>query len=182
MASFQKQASEELIASLYDEGVLSTKKVKKSSPKFFSMRVLLLLLSSAGGLGSTVSKLYDKSDAVGDGSSSSSSSSPWFGAKFEVNERVGEVGSAIRRAVAVRVVAREIGPNGCRVPREADCKCRQAIGMRNECLLGPVGRALPLGGRTHWELYLYSSHPRIVFGGTGSHVSGTAARGEGVVP
>ena len=33
-----------------------------------------------------------------------------------------------------------------------------------QCLLGPIGRAFPLGGRTHWELCLHSSHPTLVRG------------------
>nr|CAD1837512.1 unnamed protein product [Ananas comosus var. bracteatus] len=48
--------------------------------------------------------------------------------------------------------------------------------------LGPSGKIGGVGGRTHWELYLYSSHP-VWFWGTGIHESGPADdRGRGLAP
>nr|CAD1823524.1 unnamed protein product [Ananas comosus var. bracteatus] len=49
-------------------------------------------------------------------------------------------------------------------------------------ILRPSGKIGGVGGRTHWELYFYSSHP-VWFWGTGTHVSGPAVdRGKGVAP
>jgi len=50
------------------------------------------------------------------------------------------------------------------------------------CQLGPSGKIGGVGGRTHWELYLYSSHP-VWFWGTGTHRGEPSEdRGKGIAP
>nr|CAD1821703.1 unnamed protein product [Ananas comosus var. bracteatus] len=48
--------------------------------------------------------------------------------------------------------------------------------------LRPSGKTGGVGGRTHWELYLYSSHP-VWFWGTGTHRGEPSEdRGKGIAP
>nr|CAD1830097.1 unnamed protein product [Ananas comosus var. bracteatus] len=60
------------------------------------------------------------------------------------------------------------------------CECSFSSPMRLR--LRPSGKTGGVGGRTHWELYLYSSHP-VWFWGTGTHRGEPSEdRGKGIAP
>nr|CAD1818633.1 unnamed protein product [Ananas comosus var. bracteatus] len=59
---------------------------------------------------------------------------------------------------------------------------KKVLAVDNLASFGPGGSSFFLGWPYPLGTMDNSSHPRVTFGGTGSHVSGAAARGEGVTP